>query len=182
MSSLSGSALELLLHLVYALFFLLGGFAVFSAVRDWVEESQEDKLAPVRLSSSRSVVRSMNPAHWRCRYRCAGGPAYVRQAYPVLRRAMGKFLVKFSLPGGAYGIPDPFRPRQVHYDVIWYQYEVNGVTLWGKFQFPFGFDTKEQATAIAQIMIGKAIPIHYDPDAPEDSKPVFPSIMQMLDL
>jgi hypothetical protein len=52
----------------------------------------------------------------------------------------------------------------------------------GKFQFPFGFDTKEQATAIAQTMIDKTIPMYYDPDAPEDSKPIFPSIMQMLNL
>jgi hypothetical protein len=73
MSSLSGSTLEPLLHLVYPLFFLLGGFSIFSAVRNWVEESQEDKLAPVRLSSSQSVVRSMSPAHWRCRYQ-AGLP------------------------------------------------------------------------------------------------------------
>ena len=182
MSSLSDSTLELLMYLAYALFFFFGGFAIFRAVRNWVKESQEDKLAPVKLSSSQSILRSMNPARWRGRYRCVAGQAHVRQAYPILRRGMGEFLVKFSLLGGAFGIRNFFRPDQVHYDVIWYQYEVNGVTLWGKFQFPFGFDTPEQATAIAQAMIGKTIPIQYDPDAPEDSKPVFPSIMQMLSL
>jgi hypothetical protein len=125
----------------------------------------------------------MNTPRWRGRrYRCAAGQADVRQAYPILRRGMGKFLVKSSLPGGAFGIRDLFRPQQVHYDVIWYQYEVNGVTLWGKFQFPFGFDAPEQATAVAQAMIGKTIPIQYEHNAPEDSKPVFTSIMKRLSL
>jgi hypothetical protein len=155
MSSLSGFPLEFQMYLACALFVFFAGLAIFRAVRNWVEESQEDKLTPVKLSSSQSIFRSMNPARWRGRYRCAAGQAYVRQAYPSL----GNFVVTFSLQRGAFGIREPFGTHQVHYDVIWYQYEVNGVTLWGKFQFPFGVDTPEQATAIAQAMIGKTIPI-----------------------
>jgi hypothetical protein len=181
MSALSDSTLEVLMYLAYGLFFLLGGYAIFVAVRNWIEESQEDKLAPVKLGGSQAILRFMNPARWRGEHRCVSSQAYVRQAYPILRRGAGKFMIQVSVPGGAFGIRS-LRPHRVHYDVIWYQFEVNGATLWGKFQFPFGFDTKEQATAIAQAMIGKAIPIRYDPDTPEDSKPVFPSIMQMLGL
>jgi hypothetical protein len=149
MSSLSGFPLEFQMYLACALFVFFAGLAIFRAVRNWVEESQEDKLTPVKLSSSQSIFRSMNPARWRGRYRCAAGQALCA---PSLSQS-GK------LPGGAFGIREPFGPHRVHYDVIWYQYEVNGVTLWGKFQFPFGVDTPEQATAIAQAMIGKTIPI-----------------------
>jgi hypothetical protein len=181
-SSVSDSTLSLLMYLTYSLFFFFGGYAIFRYVQSCIEQSQEDKLAPVKFNTWQSILRSLNPARWGGRCRCVAGQAHVRQAYPVLRRGMGKFLIKFSVPGGTFGIPHPFRPHQVHYDVIWYQYEVNGLTLWGKFQFPFGFDTPEQAWAIAQAMIGKAIPIRYDPDVPENSEPVFPSIMRMLDL
>ena len=172
------------MYLAYGVFFLYAGLGVFYAVLNWAEEWQEDKLAPVKLSAWQPTLRSMNPAHWGGRHRCVASQAHVRQAYPVLRRgrAQGKFLVKFSLPGGAFGIRHPFQWPQVHFDVIWYQYEVNGVTHWGKFQFPFGFDTLEEATGIAETMVGKAIPIQFDPDFPEDSKPVFPLIMQMLRL
>ena len=182
MSSPSDSTLTVLMYLLYALFFLLGGYAIFRFIKQCIEESQEDKLAPVKLRGRQSILRSLNPARWGGRYRTMAGQAYVRQAYPILRRGQGRFLWKVSVSGGAFGIRNLFDPQSVHYDVIWYQYEVKGTTLWGKYQFPFGFETLEQARAIAQAMTGKAIPIHYDPDAPDDSKPVFRSIMQMLNL
>lgn len=171
------------MYLAFSFVLFFGGYAIFRFVIQCIEESQEDKLAPVKLPVSQSILRSLNPACWGGRHRTVAGQAYVRQAYPILRRARGKSPLKISVRGGAFGVfPNPFRPQQVHCDVIWYQYEVKGTTFWGKFQFPFGFDTLEQARAIAQTMIGKSIPIHYDPNTPEDSKAVFPSIMQMLNL
>jgi hypothetical protein len=50
-AQLSESALELQMYLAHALFSFLGGFAIFRAVRNWVEESQEDKLAPAPTES-----------------------------------------------------------------------------------------------------------------------------------
>src|SRR5271163_2364088 len=182
MSSFSDSTPELPMYLAYSLFFFYAGLVIFRAVRSWAEEFQEDKLAPVKLSASRSALRFINPARSRGRNRSVSGQASVRQAYPILRRGAGKFLVKVLVRGGAFGIRHPFRTYTVHYDVIWYQYVVNGVTLWGKSQFPFGFETLEQATSVAEVLIGKTIAIRYNPDIPEDSEPVFPPIKQMLNL
>src|SRR5258708_4651449 len=182
MFSFSDSNTNLLLYFTYALFFFFAGQTLFRTITSLVEESQEDKLAPVKLSSSHTLRRLINPARWRGSGRSVAGQAYVRQAYPILRRGAGRFLVKFSVRGGAFGIRNPFRTQPVHYDVIWYQYEVNGAKFWGKFQFPVGFETLEQATAIAHAVTGKTIPIHYDPNTPEDSKPAFASIARLVGL
>jgi hypothetical protein len=182
MSSLSSDTLNLLSYLAGALFFYYAGVAIFRAVRNWAQEAREDKLAPVKLNGSQSMLRYLNPARWGGSQRSVLGQALVREAYPILRRAWGKYLLRYPIPGGALRfLRSPFS-QKVHYDLIWYQYEVNGKTIWGKFQFPFGFETLEEATTVARNLAGKTIPIQYDPETPEDSTPVLPPILQMLNL
>jgi hypothetical protein len=182
MSSLSSDTLNLLSYLAGALFFYYAGVAIFRAVRNWAQEAREDKLAPVKLSASQSMLRSLDPSRWGGSQRSVLGQALVREAYPILRRARGKYLLRYPIPGGAFGFPSNPFGQKVHYDLIWYQYEVKGKTIWGKFQFPFGFGSLEEATTVARNLAGKTIPIQYDPETPEDSKPVLPPILKMLNL
>ena len=129
--------------------------------------------APVRIGMWRRLRTTLNPgrlrsSHWK------PAEASIKQTYPIRR---GAFATVVGFPKLGSRISSPLRSEWSYSNGIWYLYLANGKAHWGEHQFVVGYETQEEADEQARALLGKTIKIVYDPDFPDDSRPIFKSSM-----
>jgi hypothetical protein len=161
-----------MVHLLTASVMLLGlCLVIYRVIFRSPERVTRCSPDPVRIGMLRRLRTALNPgrlrlSHWK------PAEATIKQTYPVRR---GAFATVVGFPKLGFRISSPLRSEWSYSNGIWYLYLADGKTRWGEHQFVVGYETQEEADEQARALLGKTIKIVYDPDFPDDSRPIFES-------
>ena len=150
------------------LVFLLAGWALYFAARDWSDEYEANKFGLSQIGFWNWFFRILNPFRRLRMSDWAPCPATVKHTAIFYRSRRGKiyWLFKPLMLGVASWVP-----QKRYYYVASYLYAANGALFWGKFESPLALENEAAAKATAEALVGKTIEVRFNPRDPADSVP-----------
>jgi hypothetical protein len=121
---------------------------------------------PVRLTLGRRLQVALNPGRLH-KWSWTPARATVKKTFLVRRDLWA------TVASDPIRVAHPWKIARRYGFGVWYKYTIGSTTYWGEHRPFISYRTEKEARERADALLEAEISIRFDPDLPEDSRPVF---------